>query len=65
MGGGAMDLNKMALRVAARRTARGETGDLLHEVGRDAELGTDTVSLETHHDLENDDLENVDTRPKQ
>lgn len=60
-----MDLTKMALRVASRRTARGDSGDLLHEVGRDAELGTDVESQETHHDLENDDLENVDTRPKQ
>jgi hypothetical protein len=61
-----MDLLKMALRVAARRhRALGMTGDLLHEVGRDAELGTDVESQETHHDLENDDLENVDTRPKQ
>lgn len=55
----------MALRMASRRTARGDSGDLLHEVGRDAELGTDVESQETHHDLENDDLENVDTRPKQ
>jgi len=60
-----MDLNKMAARIASRRIARGESGDLLHEVGRDADLGTDAGSLETHHDLDNDDLENVDTRPRQ
>ncbi len=60
-----MDLTKMALRVASKTVARGMSGDLLHEVGRDAELGTDVESQETHHDLENEDLENVDTRPKQ
>jgi len=55
----------MALRVASMTFARGDSGDLLHEVGRDAELGTDVESVETHHDLEPEDLENVDTRPKQ
>lgn len=58
---------QIAARVAARRVrAMGSSnGDLLHEVGRDAALGTDEESVQTHHDLENDDLENVDTRPKQ
>lgn len=56
----------MAARVAARGArARGESGDMLHGTGRDAELGQDQDSMDTHTDLELDDLENVDTRPKQ
>lgn len=62
-----MDLSKMAARVASRRVTAfgGSNGDLLHEVGRDAALGQDEESVQTHHDLDIDDLENVETRPKQ
>lgn len=55
----------MSLRDVAIRVARGSQGDILHEVGRDAQLGQDEASQQTHTDLEPDDLENVDTRPKQ
>lgn len=62
-----MDISRMAARVAARRVKAvgGSNGDLLHEVGRDAQLGQDEQSMATHTDLELDDIENVDTRPKQ
>ncbi len=56
----------MAARVAAKAVrARGDSGDMLHGTGRDADLGQDQESMDTHTDLELDDLENVDTRPKQ
>ncbi len=59
-------MEKMAARVASRRVAFGASnGDLLHEVGRDAQLGQDEQSVSTHTDLELEDIENVDTRPKQ
>lgn len=54
------DFLKMALRVSS-----GDRADILHGIGRDADLGQDEAMMATHHDLENDDLENVDTRPKQ
>ena len=56
----------MAARVASQKVrARGDSGNVLDAVGRDADLGTDQDSVNGHHDLENEDLENVDTRPKQ
>ncbi len=61
-----MDIKRIAASVvAARVVARGSNGDILTEIGRSADLGQDEDSVQTHHDLEEDDLENVDTRPKQ
>lgn len=59
----------MAARVASSpvgpRWAGGERGDILHEVGRDADVGRDPDMEATHTDLQQEDIENVDTRPKQ
>ena len=61
-----MDLYTIARRIArAEKTSKGEQGDILHGIGRDADLGQDESSMSTHTDLESDDIENVDTRPKQ
>lgn len=61
-----MDIRKASARVAASRAAPrwAGQGDNLEELGMSAEFGQDESMSSTHTQLENDDLENVDTRPK-
>lgn len=61
MGYGAMDLRAIAARMV-KRTA-GDQGSVLDAAGMSAETGEDADMASTHTDLEEDDIENVDTRP--
>jgi hypothetical protein len=63
-----MDFLRAAARVAASESRprwAGSPGANLEEMGMSAEFGPDEGMTSTHTMLEQDDLENVDTRPDQ
>lgn len=59
-----MDLRKAAARVAAGIARRAGDEGAVEDLGMSAEYGQDQGMSSTHTQLENDDIENVDTRPK-
>jgi len=65
MGDMGVDLIKAAMRVAVQFSRNAGDEGAVEDLGMSAEYGQDADMSSTHTQLENDDLESVDTRPSQ